>query len=207
MLERSASRVTVSTRVWPQPGYPFLLDVSAAYALDDDGLAVALTGRNAGDVALPYGVGQHPYVTAGTELVDEAVLTVPAAAWLRTDERGLPESTEPVAGTTVGLPLWSAGRRHGAGHSVRRARPRRRGPRRRTPGAGRRDARRRRLGLGSGTDYLQVFSGDTLAPGRRRRGLAVEPMSCPADAFNSGAGLVRLEPGETHILEWGLHAW
>ena len=60
---------------------------------------------------------------------------------------------------------------------------------------------------GPGTDYLQVFSGDTLAPGRRRRGLAVEPMSCPADAFNSGAGLVRLEPGQTHTLQWGLRAW
>ena len=91
--------MTVATRVWPQPGYPFLLDVTAAYALDADGLSVTLTGRNAGDEALPYGVGQHPYVTAGSDLVDDAVLTVPAAAWLRTDERGLPVSTEPVDGT------------------------------------------------------------------------------------------------------------
>lgn len=206
VVEQAPASVTVSTRVWPQPGYPFLLDVTAAYALDDDGLSVRLTGRNSGDTALPYGVGQHPYVSAGTELVDEAVLTMPAAAWLRTDERGLPASTEPVEGTP-----WDfrAGRQ--IGDTVLD-----------TPfaelhrdGEGRVVVRLVRadethgvaLWCGAGTDYLQVFSGDTLAPARRRRGLAVEPMSCPPDAFNSGEGLVRLEPGQEHTLEWGLHAW
>lgn len=206
VVERTPSSVTVGARIWPQPGYPFLLDVAAAYALDADGLSVTLTGRNAGDVPLPYGVGQHPYVTAGSDLVDDAVLTVPAAAWIRTDERGLPVSTEPVDGTP-----WDfrAGRQ--VGDLVLD-----------TPFTGlHRDGEGRvvvRLALGDGThgvdvwggqgtDYLQVFSGDTLAVARRRRGLAVEPMSCPADAFNSGAGLVTLEPGQEHTLQWGLHAW
>ena len=64
------------------------------------------------------------------------------------------------------------------------------------------------LWAGPGTHWLQVFSGDTLAPDRRRRGVAVEPMSCPP-----GALAVRrrtwstLAPGEEHGLEWGLHAW
>jgi len=206
VIERTPSSATVGARVWPQPGYPFLLDVAAAYALDAGGLSVTLTGRNAGDVPLPYGVGQHPYVTAGSDLVDDAVLTVPAAAWIRTDERGLPVSTEPVDGTP-----WDfrAGRQ--VGELVLD-----------TPFTElQRDGEGRvvvRLALGDGThgvdvwggqgtDYVQVFSGDTLAVARRRRGLAVEPMSCPADAFNSGAGLVTLEPGQEHTLQWGLHAW
>jgi aldose 1-epimerase len=206
VVEPSPAAVTLATRVWPQPGYPFLLDVTAAYALGDDGLSAALTGRNAGDVALPYGVGQHPYVTAGTELVDDAVLTVPASSWLRTDERGLPLTTEPVEGTP-----WDFRAGRPIGDTVLD-----------TPFTElRRDGEGRvgvRLALadgmhgvevwcGAGTDYFQLFSGDTLAPARRRRGLAVEPMSCPADAFNSGAGLVTLEPGQEHTLEWGLHAW
>jgi aldose 1-epimerase len=206
VAERSTSAVTVTTRVWPQPGYPFLLDVTAAYALDDLGLSVLLTGRNAGDEALPYGIGQHPYVTAGTELVDDAVLTLPTAAWLRTDDRGLPESTEPVDGTqwdfrtgrrigdTVLDTPFAELDRDGDGRVVVRL----------TTSD---DSHGVEVWCGAGTDYLQVFSGDTLAPARRRRGLAVEPMSCPPDAFNSGVGLVRLEPGETHSLEWGLHAW
>jgi aldose 1-epimerase len=206
VVERTASRVTVATRVWPQPGYPFLLDVTADYALDDTGLSVKLTGRNSGDTALPYGVGQHPYVSATTELVDEAVLTVPAAAWLPTDARGLPVSTEPVEGTA-----WDFRTGRQIGDTVLD-----------TPfadlhrdGEGRVVVRLEQLDgthgvdvwCGEGTDYLQIFSGDTLAPVRRRRGLAVEPMSCPPDAFNSGTGLVRLEPGQKHALQWGLRAW
>ena len=36
--------------------------------------------------------------------------------------------------------------------------------------------------------YAMVYSGDTLAPDRRRRGLAVEPMTCAPNAFASGDG-------------------
>jgi hypothetical protein len=49
-----------------------------------------------------------------------------------------------------------------------------------------------------------VFTGDTLAPERRRRGVAVEPMTCAPDAFRSGAGLITLEPGERHVARWGV---
>ena len=34
--------------------------------------------------------------------------------------------------------------------------------------------------------------------------VAIEPMTAPADAFNSGRGLRRLAPGETWTVEWGL---
>ena len=53
-------------------------------------------------------------------------------------------------------------------------------------------------------DWVQVFSGDTLPEPARRRGLAVEPMTCPPDAFNTGEGLVRLEPGQNHRATWGI---
>ena len=198
--------MTLAARVWPQPGYPFLLDMTAGYLLEDAGLVVTLSATNAGDTALPYGVGQHPYVTAGTELVDEAVLTVPAAAWVRTDERGLPVSTEPVDGTkwdfrtgrvvgdlVLDTPFAELYRGEGGRVAVRLEQ---------TDGS-----HGVEVWGGAGTRWLQVFSGDTLAPARRRRGLAVEPMSCPPDAFNSGASLERLEPGQKHSLQWGLYAW
>jgi aldose 1-epimerase len=50
-----------------------------------------------------------------------------------------------------------------------------------------------------------AYSGDTLPePERRRRGLAVEPMTCPANAFQSGEGLIVLAPGESCRQRWGL---
>jgi len=63
-----------------------------------------------------------------------------------------------------------------------------------------------RLWLEAGYRYLQVFTGDTLVPARRRRGLAVEPMTCPPDAFRSRTGLHVLEPGRGVETTWGIAA-
>ncbi|HLS26707.1 MAG TPA: aldose epimerase, partial [Beutenbergiaceae bacterium] len=52
--------------------------------------------------------------------------------------------------------------------------------------------------------YWQLCTGDELAGGARRTGLAAEPMSCVADAFNTGDDLVHLEPGGDHYVRWGL---
>jgi aldose 1-epimerase len=50
--------------------------------------------------------------------------------------------------------------------------------------------------------YVQLFSGDL--PDIERRGFAVEPMTCPPNAFNTGEGLIRLEPGEAFEGRWGI---
>jgi aldose 1-epimerase len=50
--------------------------------------------------------------------------------------------------------------------------------------------------------YLQVFTGDL--PDVQRRGLAVEPMTCPPNAFRTGEGLLRLEPGDRFEGSWGI---
>ena len=51
--------------------------------------------------------------------------------------------------------------------------------------------------------FVEVYTGDTLAPDRARRGLGTEPMTCAPDAFNNGDGLIRLEPGESFTGTWG----
>jgi aldose 1-epimerase len=52
--------------------------------------------------------------------------------------------------------------------------------------------------------YLMVYTGDTLGADQRRRSLAVEPMSCPPDAFRSGVDLVTLRPGGRWTGSWGI---
>lgn len=206
LLARGEDTVRVGTTLFPQPGYPFLLDVFAEYRLGPAGLEVLVSATNAGTVSAPYGVGQHPYLTVGPDLVDTVVLTVPAQYRLRTDERGLPTGQEPVEGTAydfraarpigdlrldtafTGLDRDPEGRA-----VVRVAHPS--------------GVRGVELWLGEGTRYVQLFTGDTLAGPERRRGLAVEAMSCPPDAFRSGTDLTVLEPGATHVLRWGLSPW
>ncbi|MFJ8159501.1 aldose 1-epimerase family protein [Streptomyces sp. NPDC096136] len=206
VAEEGGDRAVLDVELRPQPGYPFHLGVRAAYTLGGHGLEVAVTARNLGPDAAPYGFGQHPYVRAGTASVDEAVLTLPARTRLVTDGRGLPVGAEPVAGTEYDL----------------RA-PRALGPLRLdTPfGDLERDADGRAvvrlahpsgtLGtdvwLGPGADWVQLYTGDTLPPGERRRAVAVEPMTCPPDAFRSGTGLVRLAPGAHHTVRWGITPW
>ena len=54
-------------------------------------------------------------------------------------------------------------------------------------------------------DYVMCYTGDGLDdPARRRAGLAVEPMTCPPDAFGSGRGLIVLEPGAAFSGSWGI---
>ena len=59
------------------------------------------------------------------------------------------------------------------------------------------------LWVDEGYAYLMVFTGDPL-PDVNRRSLAVEPMTCPPNAFRTGEALIRLEPGETFAGSWGL---
>ncbi|MFJ6773044.1 hypothetical protein ACIQOV_19145, partial [Kitasatospora sp. NPDC091257] len=56
-------------------------------------------------------------------------------------------------------------------------------------------------------DFLQVYTGDTLPEGERRRAVAMEPMSCPPDALRSGASIVALGPDERHTVRWGISPW
>ena len=51
--------------------------------------------------------------------------------------------------------------------------------------------------------YLMLFTGDT-RPDVNRRSLAVEPMTCPPNAFRTGDSLIRLEPGESATAAWGI---
>lgn len=62
------------------------------------------------------------------------------------------------------------------------------------------------VALWAGPDYrwLQVFTGDTLDPTRRRRAVAIEPMTCPPNAFATGADLIMLDPGESLTHTWGI---
>jgi aldose 1-epimerase len=205
VAEQAGHRVRLELLIHPRAGYPFALQLSIEYLLTEAGLTVRTTARNVGRTALPFGAGQHPYFTVGTPFVDAAELCIRADSWLELDpDRRLPTGRLlPVSGSDYDFrqprpvgPLvldecFASLDRDGDG--VARVTLS-------DPGTGRglslwMDARYR---------YVQVFSGDTLAPERRRRGLAIEPMTCPPNAFRTPADLIVLQPEESCALEWGL---
>ena len=194
--EVSDKRVTLMLLVYPQPGYPFSLLLAIEYELGGDGLTVTTRAVNVGTEPLPFGAGYHPYLAPAGSL-DETELLVPAARRLQFDERQLPTGAlADVAGTAYDFRS-----------------PRALGDLRidacftgldREGGTARVRAGRTTLWMDSSFTHLMVFTGDTLAPERRRRGLAVEPMTCPPDAFNSGKDVHVLQPRESFVARWGI---
>ena len=202
-VREEPNRVTMGTRLHPLTGYPFLLDVEVDYRLDDAGLTVTTTATNRGDRSCPYGAGQHPYLSPGSGVIDDAVLSFMAGNRIVTDQtRQLPTGVEPVAG---GRFDFSDPRRLGdlridfaftdlARDETGLAWVRLAGP----------DGRRVELWVDGTYPIVELYTGDTLRPDRRRLGLGAEPMTCPPNAFQSGQGVRRLAPGEAVTTRWGV---
>ncbi|WP_153502800.1 aldose 1-epimerase family protein [Cumulibacter manganitolerans] len=203
LLERAAERVSLGTRLYAMQGYPFTLDVRVDYRLGSDGLHVRTTATNVGSRACPYGCGQHPYLSPGDGEIDACVLEIPAATRIVTDaQRQLPTGTEPVDGTLFD---FRRPRRIGdlridyAFTDLDRDADGRSWVRLHAP-----DGKTAQLWVGPDYPIVEIFTADTLSSARRRRGLGVEPMTCPPDAFRSGERVVRLEPGRSATSEWGV---
>jgi aldose 1-epimerase len=204
IAEVAADRARLRLFVPPQPGYPFALEVDVEHVLDAHGLTVRTIGRNIGETDLPFGVGFHPYLTVGTPLIDDTVLQVQAATRLATDERGIPTGERAaVAGTAYDFstprPIGATRLDTAFGDLARDDRGRATVHLRSPDGSG------VDLWLDQHHAYLMLFTGDTLADAeRRRRSLAVEPMTCAPDAFRTGDGLRTLPPGRSFTCEWGI---
>lgn len=198
--EQTDDAVELTAVVYPQLGYPFQLETAVRYALTDTGVHVTHTVHNVGADAAPVAVGTHPFVTIGDADPDELVLRLPASTHFPVDERLLPSPEEPVEGTALDL-------REGRRLADVRLDTAFGGVTRDADGIARHtltapDGRRAVLWAGKDLDYVQAFTTENY-PGQRRA-VAIEPMTAPADAFNSGTGLRHLEPGEVWTLEWGI---
>jgi aldose 1-epimerase len=200
----SSRRLVLAHDLSGEEGYPFRLRLEASYELVHRGVVATLRATNGGDTPAPFGAGLHPYLRLGAP-VDDLLLELPARTRVPVDERLLPAGDPaPVAGTELDF-------RH----------PRAIGPlaldtcfadlTRNADGIARvvlsapGGERRLTLWMDERFRFVQVYTGDTLPdPARRRGGVAIEPMTCAPDAFNSGDGLVVLAPGGSFSARCGL---
>jgi aldose 1-epimerase len=202
---RTADAVTLEHVLRPRPGYPFTLRLAVRYALGADGLAVTVRATNASPRPAPFGAGLHPYLRATGGAADDCVLEIPAATRVPVDGRMLPTggAAVPVAGTADD---YVRARRVGArrldtcfGGLHRDADGRARV--RLVPPAGPAVT----VWMDAGFRFVHVYTADAVDdPARARAGIAIEPVTCAPDAFNSGAGLEVLEPGATFTAACGL---
>jgi aldose 1-epimerase len=206
-IEESPTRVLLATTVEAQAGYPFRVQVRVEYVLSDEGLRTTVSARNTGTDAAPYGAGPHPYLVAGPGHVDDWTLTLPASKVLGvTEDRLIPTELSDVAGNdgvfdfreprpiedTFIDHAFTALERDAGGMAEIRV----------TDASGSGVAMR----WDAACPWVQVHTADRDIPELHRLGLAVEPMTCPPDAFNSGTDLIVLEPGATTSASWTIAA-
>ena len=204
LVAHRPDHVTLTYRLMSQTGYPWTLDLEVGYALDGDGLTVTQTATNRSDSTAPYASGAHPYLLAGAGPVDGWTVQVPAGVRVLSDaERLLPIRTEEVEGTPYDLRgprrLGDLVLNHAYGHLARDERGRATTRLVADEGSG------VELWVDDKHDWLMLYTADDV-PATARHSLALEPMTAPADAFNSGVDLVRLEPGERFTASWGIRA-
>jgi len=198
VVETGSSAATVGTVVEPHPGYPFRLLAAVDYALEKGGLTVTVRVRNAGSRPAPFGAGMHPYLSVGATAdgdLDEAEVRLPVRTVLELND-GLPTGARRPFDGAVGRigdraldDAFTDLVRNPDGWA-------------RVHLAGR--AGSLELAVDPAWRWLQVFSGDQLPEGRRRRSLAVEPMTCPPNALADGTDLVVLDPGADWAGSWTL---
>jgi aldose 1-epimerase len=198
VLHAGPGSAGVGTTVEPHPGYPFRLSAAVDYALADDGLTATVRVRNSGAAAAPFGAGMHPYLSVGATAdgdLDHAHLRLPVRTKLQLDG-GLPTGgREPFDGDVgrIGGRSFDDAFTDLVRDDDGWARVRLSGP-----------AGTLELAVDGSWPWLQVFSGDALPAGRRRRSLAVEPMTCPPNALADGVDLIVLEPGVDWSGSWTL---
>ena len=213
---RSEAAVHLVGELEPTAGYPFRLEVGLTYRVSSFlGLAATLAVRYIPDAAgaeggpdtprpaeqeppassAPFGAGFHPYLTVGGAPLRACRLRLPAKTIARVKASGKLVSTRTVSGDfdltdgplLAGLRIdhaytdlpaegWTAELLHGPSGLMVR--------------------------MISDTPWAQVYTGETI----NRAGVAVEPMTCPPNAFNSGQELLQLAPFEWTRVGYSIEA-
>lgn len=204
LRDSSPAHVTLTAGIHPQHGYPFLLDTMVRYQLGEDGLNVTHTITNLSDRPAPVAVGAHPYLKIGDVPVEELTLSLQASTYFEVDAAMIPTVELAVEGTDFDLragrviadlkldhgfggvtPLATAGR---SVHSLTAP-----------------DGQRVELTADADFGFVQAFTPRVFPTAAGPiTAIAIEPMTAPANSFNTGQGLRWLEPGESWTLSWGV---
>jgi len=178
-----------------EEGYPFKVGLSVQFILAEDGFSCVTTIENRDNKNVPVGHGWHPYIKTGSK-VDDLKLTVPTETSIEVDERLIPTGNvlrellfnQP---TLIGNTLFDT-----AYKLVKNS-------------ANKAFIRLDDSSLGISLllwqetgiakyNYVQLFTPPD------RKSIAIEPMTCIANAFNNKEGLIILKPGEKTNMSFGL---
>ena len=203
VVSQDPSAVALGVTVPPQVGYPFRLGLVVTYSLTEQGLMISLEATNTGLGPAPFGAAIHPYLCAGPGVVDNWILSLPAGSVLAVtpdrlvplDVRSVTDQAEQfdfrrpraIADTFLDHAFTDLSTGPDGTFTARLS-----------DGAGGGVA----ISWGDECRWVQVHTADRPGEETHRIGLAVEPMTCPPDAFNSGRDLMVLPVGRSTLVHW-----
>lgn len=201
LVEKRDDAVTLGAAVVPQHGWPFHLWTTVEYRLTGNGVTVTHSVTNLGAEPAPYAVGTHPFLRVGGHSVDELTITAQTVEHVMVDDRLNPVGLEPAVGAwdlRGGRPVSEL-----VLDDAFRVEPDADGIIRTVLSAP--DGAETEMWQDADWEWLQLFitrvfptaDGPVTA-------IAVEPMTAPADALNSGVGLRWIEPGASWSGSWGI---
>lgn len=199
--------ITLSWRIPDMSGYPFDVTVEATYTLKDDGIHISISATNNGDEKAPWAMAMHPWLDNSLKGYGDEIdghnaqcrLTIPAATHVTANDRLLPTGTESVESTKYDLrddpflteqpfdDAWTDVEHDNNGLT--------------TAVFTRADGKKVYLGGDSTITSFQVCTGTGFPADMHPAGVAVEPQTAYANAFNTGNELVTIEPHETFTSE------
>jgi aldose 1-epimerase len=204
LTEHSRSLVSLEMTVEHRPGWPFPFRTSISYELGLRGLNVTHGVHNLGDTVMPFGVGAHPYLRPGALNLEDCDLKLAATTMLPLDPMRMVPTAEPVdiRGTDLdfrrGQPLCGM---PDLDHAFGGCKPR-------GDGLVRHAIVHPKGGVEVWADrdfrWVQVYTPHDFPGASGGFAVAIEPMTCPPDALNSGIDLIHLDPGKSWTGRWGI---
>ena len=203
---RHQNQLSLRLQLHPSPGYPFSLLLELEYHVGREGLTVTTRAQSLEEGPIPFGLGFHPYLDRRAR---DGRRGDPARAGAPHPRPRRPGAADRARSRRSRAP---------SGTSPRRASWARRCSTRPTPrlerdadGLARADLDApggvggATLWVDAGFPYLMVYTGDTLGEvQRRRRAVAIEPMTCPPNALRTGKDVIDLQPGQEWTARWGI---
>ena len=203
LISQTPSSVTLGATIYPREGYPFLVDTTVTYQLDESGLTVSHTAVNHSAKAAPFAVGGHAYFQFSETPTKDLAMKTNAKTWLKCNERQIPTEWLP---TPTGDYNLSEGVRvgdhffdddftdfdrdaQGLAHTYLTA----------PDGRGLDVWQDEKFGhvVLFTPDFFPTKNGPVYAA-------AIEPQTAAPNAFNNGDGLAWLKTGEQFTAAWGV---
>jgi len=192
----------ITKEEYKKNGYPFSLRVEIKYSLNARGLKVASKITNTGEEKAPFGLGFHPYFTAGAKKVNDIYLKINAKKLVEFDDNLFPtgkmielngqeldyNQEKKIGNQVIDNCLTDLIYEKGICRTKISS-----------------NQEENIIWQDEGFDYLQMYSADTIGDKFMRAGFAIEPQTCTGFAFNKHEmGLKTINPSESYKANWGV---